>query len=208
MKTFYALMIMGSGAFISCQRPRTIEQPLATEKNALGMDSLEFPRVIDNGKRIVYQFSKMTPRGLRFFLDTVENSGSVLVLDSLNARYLFPIGLTTNERNSAPGILAISLPGDYEETVFGMIDENDQLRINYKSQERSLSSPDPILFRSGAWSAIFQEGRLLQVRITCQLRKTAAGDHLAGKGQMKIFENDFMMQQTEIVMVCNPSIKR
>jgi hypothetical protein len=50
------------------------------------VDAQAFPITIDGGSKVVYQVGKMTPRGLKFHLDTTDTPNNIIVLtDSVSA---------------------------------------------------------------------------------------------------------------------------
>jgi hypothetical protein len=192
--TFFAAIF-----FVACNKP----QPHGDKALALSdtLQTLEFPILIDGGKKVVYQFSKMTPRGPRYFLDTVEYAPG-LDLGGLVSNSLFPLQLSESQRNEAPGIIAISLPGYFEETIFGLIDERDRLRINYKGTEMALPALRKINFKNSVFETTFQSDAL-NIQLTALLGQTATGTHRAGKGKLIISENARVIQESEIFLVCN-----
>jgi hypothetical protein len=165
------------------------------------LSALQFPIVIEGGKRIVYQFSKMTPRGPIYFLDTVANTAAGLNLASLKPNFLFPIALTEEERNAAPAIIAISLPGYFEETVFGVIDSRDRLRMRYKDSELYLQASEKVSYRDSFFKSSFTDDAL-QVIVDAALTETSTGTHYAGAGHLTILEQDSVVQKCEIFLVC------
>jgi hypothetical protein len=162
----------------------------------------DYPFVIDGGKRIVYQFAKMTPRGLRYFVDTVAYHEDPERFTALNPNYLFPLDLTDHERNNAPGIIAFSLPGYFEETVFGLIDDKHQLIIRYKDVQMALTPKGPIPFKNPDFLASFQNDSI-KAELKVKLEDTKTGAHRAGKGQLVLFEDNILAKQFEIFLVAN-----
>lgn len=159
-------------------------QKLAGDSAASG----QFPLFIDGGTKVVYQFSKMTPRGLKFFLDTLDYSAdSFLLPDSVKPTYLFPLVISETERNAVPGIMAISLPGFWEETIFGIFDNTWRLKLNYRNKEIIFSPTIPPVFKPGEWSGVFR-CESADVKINAVLNDTKIGDHLAGKGNLQLWE--------------------
>jgi hypothetical protein len=52
----------------------------STEISCAETDAQQFPISIEGGTKLVYQVGQMTPRGLKFHLDTIDAQGSILVL--------------------------------------------------------------------------------------------------------------------------------
>jgi hypothetical protein len=66
---------------IACRDDRPREISYAEEEE-------EFPIVIEGGTKVVYQVGKMTPRGLKFYLDTVDTRGRIIQLpDSVRSTF-------------------------------------------------------------------------------------------------------------------------
>lgn len=162
--------------------------------------SIEFPLAIEDGKRVVYRFAKMTPRGLRYFYDTVDVHQSRFALpDSVHVTFLSPINLDARDRENSPAVIAISIPGMWEETIFGVIDDDHVLHLNYIN-EIELKPTNNIEFQPGNWSATF-EGNGVKVEISASLTDTSVGDHLAGKGKLILTEKGNLTEQHEIFIV-------
>lgn len=188
-------------AIAGCQeRPASFDE-LANDK-ADSIISIQFPIRIEGGSRIVYRFTKMTPRGLKYFYDTVDAKNLRLDLpDSVRVTFLSPINLSSNERENSPAIIAISIPGMWEETVFGFIDDKHVLHLNYTS-EMELTPITEINFQPGDWSSRFQNNEV-EVTISASLADTPVGDHLAGKGKLILTDNGKLTEEHEIFLVCD-----
>ena len=164
--------------------------------------STQFPLSIEGGTRIVYRFGKMTPRGLKYFYDTVDVNDKPLALpDSVQVTFLSPINLDVSERENLPCVIAISVPGMWEETIFGVIDDNGILHLNYIS-EIELKPTTKIDFQPGNWSATFQDDAV-EVRISALLSNTAVGDHLSGKGKLTVTDHGKLTEDHEVFLVYN-----
>lgn len=199
MKSVFLLLIAGLVG-VGCSKydaPDSHDVALAQDT----LNNTHFPILIDSGKRIVYQFSKMTPRGPRYFLDTMDVSEG-LSIPSLSVNYLFPLAVSAEERSLSPGIIAISLPGYFEETVFGLINDKDQLRINYKGNELFLPSAGNIDFSADQFKSVFEDTRV-KVQLDVALEDTRTGVHRAGKGKLKVFELGSLVQECDVFLVGN-----
>jgi hypothetical protein len=72
------LFLFGSMLLSACRDNRPPEIMYASE-----LDTIEYPVLIDGGKRIVYKVGQMTPRGLKYYLDTTDvNNSKILLPDS------------------------------------------------------------------------------------------------------------------------------
>lgn len=167
--------------------------------------NVEYPIVIDGGKRIIYQFSKMTPRGPVYFLDTVDNNAASLNIDSLNPNFLFPLSLSDDERNHARGIIAISLPGYFEETVFGVLDSDNRLRMRYKNREVYLQANEEIRYNKPIFKSSFKHDSL-EVVVDAALKETVTGTHFAGAGVLTVRENESLTRQHHVFVVCKKDL--
>ncbi|HEY0741271.1 MAG TPA: hypothetical protein VGD40_07415 [Chryseosolibacter sp.] len=175
-------------------------QVMAPGTGSINLDSIQFPRLIDNGKKVVYQFTKMTPRGPRVFLDTVDYNPRQAALDSLHAKFLFPLELSEEERNTSPGIIGVSIPGVWEEAIFGTIDENQKLKINYRNTEHQLTARGKLSFNAGDFNTTFENDQI-QIRLASSLSETPTKTHFSGKGRMQIFENNRLIQEADVFVV-------
>jgi hypothetical protein len=147
----------------------------------------------------------MTPRGLKLFLDTVDYSpDSFLLPDSINPKYLLPLPISMEERDSIPGIIAISLPGFWEETIFGVIGSNGRMRMLYKGRELQVSSIRDLSPGKGSWSGVFRNDSM-EVKISAILSDTKIGDHLGGNGKLTILENHTLMEEEDVFVVFEKS---
>lgn len=164
-----------------------------------GADTTGFPKVIDGGKRVVYQFSKMTPRGVRYFLDTVDYRENVS-LPFLNANIIFPLSVREEEREKAKGLIAISLPGYFDETIIGIIDDDRGLKLKLKNTDVVLSSLQTINFGSDTCSATFRKDSV-RVSLVSEMKITPTETHRAGRGTLQVYEQDSLVQSCEIFLV-------
>jgi hypothetical protein len=164
------------------------------------LSSVQSPILIEDGSKAVYRFGKMTPRGMKYFFDTVDVKDQGIVLpDSLALTFLSPLSMSGQERDSVPGIIAISLPGFWEETIFGKIDHAGQLHITY-IDEIQLAPANDVVFKPGDWSGVFRNDSIT-VRLTIVLSETADSDHLAGKGKLFLLDKNKLMEEQEVFLV-------
>jgi hypothetical protein len=99
MKRVIPLLIcLSIGA--SCRNSAYDDSPLGVEE---AIDSLQFPILIDEGTKIVYQVGRMTPdKGLKLYLDTVAYTKEDWeLLDSLKRALSFPSS-PVNDSGSPP----------------------------------------------------------------------------------------------------------
>ena len=201
MKTLTVTSFLFCLLLAACNENRSANNSYGTVEDSIA--SQEFPILIEGGTKTVYRFGRMTPRGLKFFLDTVENRGDgILLPDSLKSTFLFPLSLSAEERESTPCIIAVSLPGFWEETIFGKIDTTGRLYMNYKDQEIQFSATQDVVLKPGEWSGVFRNDSI-EVRISTVLRETEIGDHLAGKGNIMLWERNKLIEEQEIFFVYN-----
>jgi hypothetical protein len=171
-----------------------------TSQNVDSLSLVQFPVLIEGGAKAVYRFGKMTPRGLKYFFDTVDVSNREVILpDSLKLTFLSPLSMSGLERDSIPGIIAISLPGFWEETIFGKIDETGQLHIHY-IEEILLAPANDNSIKAGNWSAVFRNDSVT-VRVTADLTETKDGDHIAGKGRLFLLDRNRLMEEQDVFVV-------
>lgn len=180
----------------ACTRENA-NQPMEASANTV--DTAEFPKVIDGGKRVVYQFSKMTPRGMRYFTDTVDYRGD-LTLPFLRGDVIFPLIVTEPERESAKGVVAISLPGYFDETIIGIIDDGAHLKLKIENTDVVLQASDAINYRTDNFSAAFQADRF-RVDVAAMMKTTPTGTHRAGRGTLFVHRADSLLQSCEIFLV-------
>lgn len=164
--------------------------------------SMQFPVLIEDGTRAVYRFAKMTPRGLKYFLDTVDYRGDILLPDSIQKSFIFPLALSNVERDTVPCVIAVTKPGYWNETIIGVIDNNGYLRMNYKNMEMRIFSERELEFKPGNWSAIFRNDSI-EVQLAAELEDTKIGDHLGGKGRMRLLVGRKLIEEEEIFVVYN-----
>jgi hypothetical protein len=164
--------------------------------------SLQFPMLIEGGTKVVYKFGKMTPRGLKFFLDTTDYHGGTPLPDSIKKSFIFPLSLSNLERDTIPCVIAWSRPGEWHETIIGVIDNNSSLRMNYKNRELYTLPVSDFAFKPGAWSAVFRNDSI-EVDISAVLEDTKVGDHLGGKGKIRLMERNKLIEDEDIFVVYN-----
>lgn len=182
------------------------EQVATHNRNGLDTPRFEnFPILIEGGSRAVYQIGKMTPRGLKYFLDTVDVKDQRFVLpDSMRLTFLSPLNMKGDERQSAPGIIAISQPGFWEETIFGIIDDTGYLRINYNN-EIELAPQNNSAFNANNWSGVFRNDSIT-VRITADLSETKDTEHLAGQGRLFLIKREKLIEEQKVILVVDKKV--
>jgi hypothetical protein len=167
---------------------------------AADVDSLQFPILIEGGKKIVYQVGRMTPdKGLKLYLDTVAYTEGMLP-DSLKITSLFPMFLSASERDNVSCVIVMNQQGYRNETILGTIEKDSRLHLKYKNEEIYLRALQEVLFKEGQWSAAFQN-ESLQVKISAALENTIPGDHLAGRGELWLWHNDKLTEHRNIFLV-------
>ncbi|HEY0652941.1 MAG TPA: hypothetical protein VGD65_07425 [Chryseosolibacter sp.] len=181
----------------ACAPERARETTLGNTADSVS--SIEFPILIDSGKKVVYQYSKMTPRGPQYFLDTVPSTDNLPITSMLDANFLFPLSLSDDERSNAPGIVAISIPGDFDETVIAIIDNDDNIRLRYKNRDIVLHSSNTVNFVP-AFDYTFAKDTV-HLNLVATLIETPTGTHRAGAGTLRIYEHNSLVQQCNIFIV-------
>jgi hypothetical protein len=78
MKAVLLVVLLIFSLLIACKENRPPEISYAMGADSLL--SLDFPVLIEGGNKVVYKIGKMTPRGMRFYLDTIENKESRMIL--------------------------------------------------------------------------------------------------------------------------------
>jgi hypothetical protein len=166
------------------------------------IDSIQFPILIEGGTKIVYQIGHMTPdKGLKLFLDTVEYSpGNNVLSDSLKLTSLFPLLLSVSEKDSAACLVIESQPGYSEEIVFGLIDTDGRLRINYRSEDIYFRPMEKLVFDIGGWSSTFRSDSL-EIHISSKLKDTPFGDYLAGAGKLRLTRGSRLLEEKNIFLL-------
>lgn len=172
-----------------------------TKTDVDSLSSIQFPLLIEGGTKAVYQFGKMTPRGLKYFLDTIDvkSDQRIGLPDSLRLTFLSPLSMSGQERDTIPGIIAISRPGYWEETIFGKIDHTGMLHVNY-IDEIQLAPASELSFKPGDWSGAFRKDSVT-VRLNAVLSDTPDGEHLAGKGRLFLLDNNKLIEEHSVIIV-------
>lgn len=203
MRNFVRLLIFG-WLMIACRNnPSDTSEGMAMDDNyADSIAAVQFPILIEGGTRAVYKFAKMTPRGLRFFLDTVDYHGETLIPDSIKKSFIFRLSISNIERDTVPCVIAVSKPGYWNETIIGTIGNNGYLRMNYKNTELRIFRVGELVFKPGNWSAVFRNDSI-KVELSAELEDTKIGDHLGGKGRIRLLEKNKLIEDEEIFVVYN-----
>jgi hypothetical protein len=180
-----------------CSGRHTHEMEAAISGDSLS--KLEFPIRIDSGKRMVYKYFKMTPRGPQFFLDTIDTPEGFTFAE-LNPNVIYPISLTDEERIGAKALIAISLPGYFDETIIGYVDDDAQLAITIRDEQVRLNATGPLNFDASNLISDFKNGSI-EVRVSSALSDTPTRMHRAGRGKLQLYELGRFIQDCEIFLV-------
>jgi hypothetical protein len=152
--------------------------------NRIKVDSIEYPLLIDNGKRIIHYKggdTVMLTRGQQYQLDSFRNP-------------LIQFSLSYKEWKTIGCIIALDEHEYGHKEMIGLIERTGDLRISYKGQELRLAPTIPVKFKVGEWNGTFKNDSM-KISISGQLINRGNSSNLWGDGNLVVKTPDQIIEE-------------
>jgi len=166
------------------------------QDNFASVDSIKFPLLIDNGKRIVYRSKGMTPKGSETYYDTIVlTKGQLYRKDSIH-HPLFQFGLSYPEWEAISCIVALDEKDYQDKFMIGLLEKSGQLRISYQGKKVYLTPATPVKIKEGEWMGTFKNDSM-EIQISGRLENRKRGlRNLTGNGSLVLNTSNKVIRET------------
>ena len=173
------ILIFVSVSILGCQRQP--DKDITTK-----VDSVEYPLLIDSGKKMVLKQGRMTAdKGWVVCFDTITfTKGQLYRKDSIR-HPLHQFGLSYPEWETIRCIIAVDERDYWDKSMIGLIEKSGTLRIHYHGQKIRLSPIKTAKANDGEWRTSFKNDSL-EIQILGNLENKRILGSLRGYGNLAL----------------------
>jgi hypothetical protein len=153
--------------------------------NTIKVDSIKYPLLVDNGRRIIHYKGG----------DTVTLTNGQLYQNDSSRHPLLHFYLSYHEWETISCIIALDEQEYWGKTMIGLIERTGNLRTSYKGQKLRLAPTMPVKIKKGEWTGTFKSD-CLEIQISGQLANRGSSRSLWGQGNLVFTTPDQIIEET------------